>query len=188
MKKRCATKIFPLSFRRILYRPSACYYCCSAISSSSNPRRTVRFSLCSIDAFSPRVSFSHPHYPTRDSLARHTHCTPSSTMTACEYTCTRVRERPRHLLGDSESKRRRSAYLLYYSLHYSVHFTTRVITGFLIPHFHYSPHLWYIWRYVNTRKRIRTCNKEPFLVHMYVIFSYAPRVFIALRSSFRVVS
>lgn len=114
-----------------LYRSSARYYCCSTIS-SSNLRRTVGFSLCSIDAFSPRLVLSPSLFPprfTRETYTLHA-IVHDDSVRIHVYARTR---KAAPFAGDSESKRRsfvrscRWVYSLYYSLlYYSVHLTIHV--------------------------------------------------------------
>lgn len=89
-----------------LYRWSVRYYCCSTIS-SSNLRRTVGFSLCSIDAFSPRLVLSPSLFPprfTRETYTLHA-IVHDDSVRIHVYACTR---KAAPFAGDSESKRRRS--------------------------------------------------------------------------------
>lgn len=142
-------KIFPSLSPKCtptLYRSSARYYCCSTIS-SSNLRRTVGFSLCSIDAFSPRLVLSPSLFPprfTRETYTLHA-IVHDDSVRIHVYARTR---KAAPFAGDSESKRRRSfvraaGYTRYIILCYIIPFILRfmLIAGLLIPLLHYSMHL-----------------------------------------------
>lgn len=132
--------------------------------------RTVGFSLCSIDAFSPRLSPSLSHsIHSRETYTSHAIVHGDSVRI---HVYTRVRERPRHLLAIRNLKGvvlpLRVLVVIFYSLYYSVHLTTTRVNYWPLK-FHSSiilcASLIYLKICKYTRKR-GVCNREPFLVHM----------------------
>lgn len=184
MKRRCAAKIFPVSFQHTYipctpYRPRcACYYywpddfllfqpaangwLFSLFHWRHSHRASHSLTLIIPLAIHSRDIHIARHHVHDDSVRIHVYIIRAYTRKAAPF-ARRFR-----------IEKRRSIAVLVILFYTS--YGSRNYRLFLIPFFHYSMHLWCIWRYVNTRKRVGLAIRNPFS-YIHNISLHSPRIY-----------